>query len=36
MKMPLCLDLVDDMYEPKQLQPTLVPSLSSLKPHHIH
>ena len=32
MKMPLCLNLVDDVYEPNQLQPTLVRSLSPPKP----
>lgn len=32
MKMPLYLKPVDNMYEPKQLQPTPVPSLSPHKP----
>lgn len=32
MKMPLYLKLVDNVYEPKQLQPTPVPSLSPPKP----
>lgn len=38
MKMPLCLTLVDSVYEPKQFQPTPVLSLSPPKhipQHHI-